>query len=322
MMVLGGTDVSPAFHRHQERQDPHLLATGALRPHRHQGPPGDRRSNSENSTTRGGSAPRPWPNPSWASSASPGCSTIPPPSEPITVDLKRLRLERGRRFGDVWLAWQLWRALGLDRRLEQLLPRGREDVPWAAMAAVLVIARLCEPRSELHIAEYWYRQTALDDLLGHRRGQGQRRSVVPRPGPSAAAQGGLGTAHQGPTRHAVPARLRPVLVRHDQHLFRGPGGRQPPGQAGLLARPAARLHAGLHRPWWSRAKAIRWATRSSRATATMPRPSRQIVAAMEQRYGQGQRIWVMDRGHDQSGEPEVARGAGLPLHRRARPRAS
>jgi transposase len=34
------------------------------------------------------------------------------------------------------------------------------------MAAVLVIARLCEPSSELHIAEDWFRRTALGDLLG------------------------------------------------------------------------------------------------------------------------------------------------------------
>jgi hypothetical protein len=34
------------------------------------------------------------------------------------------------------------------------------------MAAVLVIARLCEPASELHLAENWYRRTALEDLLG------------------------------------------------------------------------------------------------------------------------------------------------------------
>lgn len=33
------------------------------------------------------------------------------------------------------------------------------------MAAVLVSARLCEPSSELHIAEDWYRRTALSDLL-------------------------------------------------------------------------------------------------------------------------------------------------------------
>jgi transposase len=88
------------------------------------------------------------------------------PTEPVTVIPSRLRLERGRRFGDVWLAWKLWQALGLDTWLEKRLPRGREDVPWSLMAAVLVIARLCEPSSELHIAEDWFRRTALDDLLG------------------------------------------------------------------------------------------------------------------------------------------------------------
>jgi transposase len=88
------------------------------------------------------------------------------PDEPIALDLRGVKLERGRRFGDVWLALRLWQALGLDLLLEQVLPPGREDVPWATMAAVLVIARLCEPSSELHIAEDWFRRTALDDLLG------------------------------------------------------------------------------------------------------------------------------------------------------------
>src|SRR3954464_9668873 len=80
--------------------------------------------------------------------------------QPLAVRLKGVRLERGRRFGDVWLAWQLWRALGLARKTQELLPRNRESLPWAAMAAVLVIARRCEPRSELHIAEAWYRATS------------------------------------------------------------------------------------------------------------------------------------------------------------------
>ena len=86
----------------------------------------------------------------------------------IPVQLDRVRLERGRRFGDVWLGWTLWRALGLHTLLERLLPDGREAVPWATMAAVLVLARLCEPSSELYIAETWYRQTALEDLLALR----------------------------------------------------------------------------------------------------------------------------------------------------------
>lgn len=81
------------------------------------------------------------------------------------VRVDRVRLERGRAFGGVWLGWTLWRALGLDRLCEELLPAGREAVPWPVTAAVLVLARLCEPSSELHIAETWYRGTALEDLL-------------------------------------------------------------------------------------------------------------------------------------------------------------
>src|SRR3972149_5875253 len=76
------------------------------------------------------------------------------------------RLERSRRFGDVWLSLILWRALGLEGLCRQLMPQGREEVAWADMAAVLVLARLCEPSSELHIAEDWDRTPALEALLG------------------------------------------------------------------------------------------------------------------------------------------------------------
>ncbi|MBI3893153.1 MAG: IS1634 family transposase, partial [Candidatus Wallbacteria bacterium] len=89
----------------------------------------------------------------------------PESDEAIPVRLKRIRVERGRTFGDVWLGWTLWRALRLDEVLARLVPEGREAVPWATMAAVLVLARLSEPSSELHIAETWYRGTALEDLL-------------------------------------------------------------------------------------------------------------------------------------------------------------
>jgi len=68
-----------------------------------------------------------------------------PDTPPIPVRLDRFRLERGCRFGDVWLGWRLWRARQLDTLLERLLPAGRADVPWAIMVAVLVLARLCEP---------------------------------------------------------------------------------------------------------------------------------------------------------------------------------
>src|SRR5712691_1256725 len=88
-------------------------------------------------------------------------------SEDLTVPvrLKGLRIERSRQFGDVYLALALWRGTGLEELCKQLLPAGQERIAWAKMAAVLVAARFCEPSSELHIAEDWYRRTALCDLL-------------------------------------------------------------------------------------------------------------------------------------------------------------
>jgi transposase len=83
----------------------------------------------------------------------------------VAVRLKGVRVERSLRFGDVYLALALWRGTGLEQLCEQLLPIGKERIPWAKMAALLVTARLCEPSSELHIAEDWYRRTALADLL-------------------------------------------------------------------------------------------------------------------------------------------------------------
>jgi transposase len=83
----------------------------------------------------------------------------------VPVHLKGIRIERSRQFGDVYLALALWRGTGLAQLCEALLPVGKEHVSWEKVAAVLVAARLCEPSSELHIAEDWCRRTALADLL-------------------------------------------------------------------------------------------------------------------------------------------------------------
>src|SRR3974377_1032973 len=83
----------------------------------------------------------------------------------VPVRLKGIRVERSRQFGDVYLALALWRGTGLEEVCERILPIGKEHIAWAKMAAVLVLARFCQPSSELHIAEDWYRRTALTDLL-------------------------------------------------------------------------------------------------------------------------------------------------------------
>jgi transposase len=82
------------------------------------------------------------------------------------VDVRGVRVERVREFGEVYLALSLWRRLGLHTLLEELIPCGREEVAWERIACLLTVARFCAQRSELGIAERWYGRTALDDLLG------------------------------------------------------------------------------------------------------------------------------------------------------------
>jgi len=83
----------------------------------------------------------------------------------VEVDSKRVRVERVRDFGGYWLGMQLLDKLGLISFLERTLPAGREEIPWPMMALTLALMRLCEPSSELHIAEHAYERSVLSDLL-------------------------------------------------------------------------------------------------------------------------------------------------------------
>ena len=84
----------------------------------------------------------------------------------VEVDVKRMRVENRRDFGGPWLGLELIDQLGLKEFLDRTIPAGREEISWSLMALVLVLCRLCDPSSELHIAEHFYAQSALSDLLG------------------------------------------------------------------------------------------------------------------------------------------------------------
>jgi transposase len=217
------------------------------------------------------------------------------PTEPVTVVPSRLRLERGRRFGDVWLAWKLWQALGLEIWLEKRLPRGREDVSWSLMAAVLVIARLCEPSSELHIAEDWFRRTALDDLLGlpeakvndDRLYRALDRLLPHKDALESHLKERLGTLFK----------LEYDLLLYDvtSTYFEGQANRNP-----LAARGYSRDHRSdckqvciglvVSRDGFPLGYEVFAGNRRDSTTL------QEIVKRMEERYGSAGRIWAVDRG--------------------------
>lgn len=89
-----------------------------------------------------------------------------PPPQWAQVDLRGVSVERVRDFGQIYLALSLWRRLGLHTLLRQIIEPGGEEVPWELTACILTIARFCGQQSELEVAERWYADSALEDLLG------------------------------------------------------------------------------------------------------------------------------------------------------------
>ena len=92
----------------------------------------------------------------------------PLPDDPgvVRVQVHDITWTNARRFGDVFLAHWLWQLLHLDAIVDRHVPAGKEAVRPADVVAIEVINRLCAPCSEFALAEHWYASTGLDDLLG------------------------------------------------------------------------------------------------------------------------------------------------------------
>ena len=215
--------------------------------------------------------------------------------EPVLVKLKDIHLERLRSFGDVWLAWGLWRLLELDVLLERVMPRGREEIPWPQMAAILTIARLCEPSSELHIEDTWYRGTALDDLLGIPAEKVHTDRLY------------VGLDHLLPHEDELERHLRQRLgdlfdLKYELLLyditstyFEGQCAGNPLAKRGYSrdSRPdCLQVLIGLvvTDDGFPLGYEVFAGNRNDATTVD------EMVTAMEQKYGRANRVWVMDRG--------------------------
>jgi transposase len=219
----------------------------------------------------------------------------PTDDEPVLVRLKGIRLQRLRDFGDVWLALGLWRLLGLDSLLGRLMPAGQEDVSWATVAAILTIGRFCEPSSELHIADTWYRRTALEDLLGVSVDQVHHRRLY------------AGLDQLLPHKETIERHLKKRLgdlfdLKYDLLLyditstyFEGECAGNPMAKRGHSRdkRPDCKqVCIGLVVTDDGIPLGYEVFDGNTNDSTTVER----IVEAMENKYGQAERVWVMDRG--------------------------
>jgi hypothetical protein len=220
-----------------------------------------------------------------------------PPAAPVwqAVDVRGVRVQRLRQFGRVYLGLALWRRLGLHELLQKLLPAGQEDIGWDLIGCVLTLGRFCAQPSELSVAERWYEDTALEDLLGVPldkindarlyRGLdvllGQKDALCQHLRARYRDWFGVGLEF---LLYDVTSTYFEGLAQQNQQAARGYSRDHRPdckqGCIGLVVTPeglpiAYEVFAG------------------NRADVTT---LEDIVKLMEDKYGQARRVWVMDRG--------------------------
>ena len=218
-----------------------------------------------------------------------------PVPETVEVCLQGVHVEQTRDFGDVFLGLILWRMLALDELFDQTCGGGRQEIPGSLMACLLTIARFVEPDSELHVEDTWYRRTALSQMLG-----------IPVEKVNAARL------------YRTLDAILPLKSEMEKHLRQRVGelftqdfdlllydvtSTYFEGQA--QANPQARRgYSRDHRPdckqvciglvvtpdGFPLAYEVFGGNRSDVTTVE------EMVLAMEAKYGQAKRIWVMDRG--------------------------
>jgi transposase len=218
-----------------------------------------------------------------------------PVPDKIEVCVRGARVERTRDFGVVYLALVLWRALEIDKLLERIIPSNHEGIPWPVVAAILSLARFCEPSSELHIVDTWYERTALDDLLG-----------VPS---RAVNKDRLYRAHDHLLKHKetiekhLQARFTTLFDTQYDLLLYDVTSTYFEGQA--QANPQAkRGYSRDQRPDCKQVCLGLVVTREGlpvgyevfEGNRHDSKTLKEIVEVMETKYGKARRIWVLDRG--------------------------
>ncbi|HEX9841416.1 MAG TPA: IS1634 family transposase, partial [bacterium] len=200
-----------------------------------------------------------------------------------------------RDLGGPWLGLQIAKRLGLTDLLPRIIEAGREHVPWPLMSLVLVLCRFCDPSSELHIAEHDYDHSALAQLLGVPAQKVNDDRLY-------RALDAL-LPHKAHLEEHLKQKLGDLFrIEYDLLLY-DMTSTYFEGQA--KANPLARR--GHSRDQRADCKQVCIGLVVSRCglplghevfagnTADVTTVE-QMVTTMEKRYGQAQRIWVMDRG--------------------------
>jgi transposase len=211
------------------------------------------------------------------------------------VDLRGVRVEGARDFGEVYLGLALWRRLKLHTLLEELIEPGEEELPWPVVASILTIARFCAQPSELGIAEHWYQRTALADLLGARWEKINPDRLYRGLDVLRAHKEKLCTHLMERYRDWFGVRFEFLLYDVTSTFFEGQAAQNENAARGYSrdSRPdCPQVCIGLVCTPEGLPLAFEVFPGNRTDVATVE----EIVTMMEEKYGQAERVWVMDRG--------------------------
>ena len=219
------------------------------------------------------------------------------PDDPdiVRIRLKRVGWTNARRFGDVWLAWQLWRLLHLDEIVQRHLPANKHSCRPADMVAIEVINRLCAPCSEFALAEHWYASTGLEDLLGVADTEVTKDRLYRTLDGLRAGQQAIEDDLQKQLQTLFDLDYELLLYDLTSTYFEGLA------EANELA---ARGYSRDHRRDCKQVVLALVVTREGFPLAHFTLKGNtqdlatveQVVTEVERRFGRVQRVWVMDRG--------------------------
>jgi len=211
------------------------------------------------------------------------------------VDLRGVRVEHTRDFGEIYLGLALWRRLQLHTLLAELIPPGDEEVPWAIVASILTVARFCAQKSELAVAEHWYERTALSDLLGVRVEQVNDDRLYRGLDVLAQHKERLCSHLMERYRSWFGVRFEFLVYDVTSTFFEGQAVRNEKAARGYSrdSRPDCKqVCIGLVCTPEGLPLSYEIFAGNRRDVTTVE----EIVEMMESKYGQAERVWVMDRG--------------------------
>lgn len=213
----------------------------------------------------------------------------------VLVNLHRVRVQRVREFGVVWLGLLLWQKLKLDELLAQHMPPGEEQIEWSTMACLLVLARFAHPSSELHTADVWYDTTALADLLGVSPEKVNKDRLYRTHDELLPLKETLEKYLRSRLGELFPLEFDLLLYDVTSTYFEGECAANPKAQRG---------YSRDNRPDCKQVCIALVVTREGvpfgyevfAGNRHDAKTLEEIVTSMERKYGRAQRLWVFDRG--------------------------